>query len=144
MPSLYLRGRECKYDQEDEDLVKMFSWFYNKGYAEAKKNRKTYSMHRLVMKAREGTVVDHVNGDKLDNRKKNLRITTVQGNSFNRRAHVNNSLGVRGIQPTENGRYLSYIRVDGKTINLGTYDTIDEASEVYEACREMRNEAWGI
>jgi len=140
---MILKGYEVLYDPEDEELVHRHRWFYNKGYAETKVNGKTVSMHRMVMglypKGVKGAVVDHLNGNKLDNRKGNLRITTVQGNSFNRRPHRNNPLGVRGVQPTKNGKYLAYIRVDGKTYNLGTYSSLEEASAVYEEMRSLRN-----
>jgi len=83
-------------------------------------------------------VVDHINGDTLDNRKSNLRIVSVQGNSLNRKLNQNNSFGWLGVSKTDFG-YVAQIKIDGKMIGLGTFKTPEEAGQVVEAVRDLRD-----
>lgn len=70
--------------------------------------------------------IDHINGDKTDNRIVNLRSVTPQKNSFN--MHESK---VCGFQKRKNGRFTSRIILNKKYINLGTYDTEQEAHQAY-------------
>lgn len=80
-------------------------------------------------------VVDHINGDTLDNRKQNLRICTKAENNRNRR--VNSRLGTvpyKGVYKRKNSKINSYrasVSYQDKTYNLGHYNTPEEAAEVY-------------
>lgn len=74
--------------------------------------------------------VDHMNHDKSDNRISNLRVVTNQENQMNRRYSGNNS-GVMGVcQSKRNLRWYSYIKVNQKMINLGSYKDIEEAISI--------------
>lgn len=85
------------FSAEDRELVESHKWCVNRttGYADAywytpgRKQHREYA-HRLVLGLvkGDGKVVDHVNGDKLDNRRDNLRLVTASENSFNRRGWV--------------------------------------------------------
>ena len=121
----------AEIDSQDFPLVAQFKWTVNGRYAETKINGKTVSMHRLIKYAKEGDVVDHINGEGLDNRRSNLRIVTVQGNALNRRLNVNNHLGFRGVSRSKYG-YVASIKISGKNINLGTFPTAGEASEAFQ------------
>jgi hypothetical protein len=80
------------------------------------------SMHRVVVNAPKGTVVDHINGDSLDNRKENLRICTNAENVRNSPKHSNNTSGYKGvIWAKREQKWCAQIIVDGKLINLGYY-----------------------
>lgn len=88
-------------DDQDFKLVNQFKWTYRKpGYAH-KHIPKTYSdtisMHRLIMNAPKGKEVDHINGDKLDNRKSNLRFCTRKQNGKNKGFSKNNTSGFKGV-----------------------------------------------
>lgn len=85
-------GFQTKIDREDYPLVRQVSWRYNKGYAEGKVGGKTTALHRFILKAPRDLVVDHINHDTLDNRKANLRVITVQENSFNHNLHSKKSI----------------------------------------------------
>jgi hypothetical protein len=88
-------------------------------------------LHRRLMPGRD--FVDHINGDGLDNRRANLRPATHTQNVRNLPAlNPRNTTGYRGVS-RGNGQWRSCIRVDGRTINLGTFDTPEEAARVYDA-----------
>lgn len=89
-------------------------------------------LHRLVTGAIGGQIVDHVNGDPLDNRRENLRICSHGQNMQNRRRHVNNSTGAKGVYPYK-GRFRAQIRTEGRKILIGAFDTVDAAAAAYAA-----------
>ena len=56
-----------------------------------------------------GLTVDHINGDRLDNRRQNLRVCTQGQNNCNRLERVDNTSGFRGVSQRKDGRYQAYI-----------------------------------
>ena len=75
-------------------------------------------------------IIDHINNCRNDNRKNNLRIATQQTNQINRDANNNNSLGVKGVAKAKTkDKYVARIMVNGKSIHLGTFDTLEKAKE---------------
>jgi len=103
-----------------------------------------YLFHRWVVDAPPGSVVDHINGDKLDNRRANLRIVTNQLNQVNRkRLNMNNTSGHRGVRRSNASRknpWLAQIMVNRRAIYLGLFPTV-EAAVAARAAAEM--EHWG-
>ena len=75
--------------------------------------------------------VDHIDGDSLNNTLSNLRWATPQENTFNAKCYSNNLLNIKGVQKRENGRYRARIRHNGILINIGHYDTLEEARQAY-------------
>ena len=101
-----------------------------------------YNAHRLawfymISKWPEGDI-DHIDGDALNNRWKNLRDVTHGVNMQNIRSpRPNNKAGLLGVVSVRNGTYSSRIRSGGKIIHLGTFRTAREAHEAYiDAKRE--------
>ena len=92
-------------------------------------NKKHTVLHRLIMNTPKGYVTDHINGDKLDNRRENLRICTQHQNSMNTRISKNNKSGVKGVSTTPFGKYRARIMVNGVEIRLGHYETLEEATK---------------
>ena len=94
-------------------------------------------LHRLVIGAEKGEVIDHINGDKLDNRRENLRRTTHQRNAQNLQgAQKNNKLGLRGVwQCRKTGRFRAAATINGKKKYAGYFDTPDEAAAAAAALR---------
>ncbi len=135
---------KCFYfDKEDYELIKNYCWFENdKGYAVAhQKNGLNIRQHRLILRPDVGDIIDHKNQNRLDNRKDNLRIANKQTNGINRPCNVNNKLGVKGVSLQTNGdKYTARIMVNGKTIYLGSFDTIEEAKM---ARMNMENKIFG-
>lgn len=76
--------------------------------------------------------IDHVNGDKADNRLTNLRVATRAGNNSNTRAQINNSSGFKGVTwHRQRHRWTARISVDGQNKYLGLFDTAEEAHAAY-------------
>jgi hypothetical protein len=100
------------------------------------------TLHSLLMQPPKGTHVDHINGDKLDNRRANLRVVSPSVNQANRRRrHPRNTSGVRGVGLFQGGpKWRAQITVDRKVRHLGLFDTLEEAAE---ARRIAEIEAWG-
>ena len=125
-------GKEFYFDLEDFDLIKDYCWYIdNKGYVVAhdiKDSSKRLRMHRLVMNAKEGMDVDHINNVKSDNRKSNLREATRSQNLMNRRVLKNNTSGVTGVTWVKQiNKWRAMIGVNRNVIHLGDYTTKEDA-----------------
>lgn len=86
-------------------------------------------MHRFLMRPPDDLVVDHINGNPLDNRRCNLRVCNRQENSWNSRKK--RSAHFKGVVKARGGKWCASIQVDGMTIRLGTYEDPSEAAGVY-------------
>jgi hypothetical protein len=92
--------------------------------------REEILLHRLVMGSpSNGFVIDHINGNGLNNTDANLRIVTVAQNAQNRTGESRSSTGIRNVYKVANGRYMVQIGYQGKQHYFGTYETIHEASQ---------------
>lgn len=105
------------------------------GYIRISVDRKEYAAHRLVWLYHHGYFpehdLDHVNGDRSDNRVENLRQATRAENMQNeKRARANNKTGLLGVCPHGSG-FRAQITVLGKVIRLGTFRTPQEAHKIY-------------
>lgn len=117
-------GRSGRAIIDDEDYAKLstFKWSINNGYAISTTGHG--SMHQIVLGAKPGMVIDHINRNRLDNRKENLRHATHSQNALNR-IHRNTS-GYRGVRPA--GKHWQAITANFK---LGTFDTAEMAAAAY-------------
>jgi hypothetical protein len=90
-------------------------------------------LHRFILGAQKGQIVDHINHDGLDNRKSNLRFGTKSQNTANQRLRTNNTTGFKGAYrwPGSN-RWHSTIKVRQKLIHLGNFDSAVEAARAYD------------
>lgn len=126
-------------DGEDSWRLERFDWHIGShGYAcrREKIDGKWAVMllHREIMACDEGRVIDHINGNVLDNRKENLRQCSMAENLRNRKTHKNNRSGLKGIYCDRRRKvrpWCAQIRVDGKKIHLGTFAASGEAFAAY-------------
>jgi hypothetical protein len=94
--------------------------------------RKRQYLHRIITGAGDGQYVDHINGNTLDNRLCNLRITTASGNQRNKIG--TSRTGYKGVSFDKfTGRYQAKITINGETVMLGRRDSAIEAFELYKA-----------
>lgn len=121
-------------DAQDAPLARRYAWRVNAGgYASRNAHgddgrQHTELFHRTIVGAPRDAYVDHINWDKLDNRRCNLRLVTKSQNGQNRRAaQPSSQTGIRGVQKCRD-RYRARLKVMGKEIWLGTYLSLEEAS----------------
>lgn len=126
-------------DDADFEWLNQWHWIYDGLYAsrnqylgkiKGKYKYKKIYMHRLVNDTTEGLLTDHINQDKLDNRKSNLRTGNKKLNSINRGLQSNNKSGYRGVAWDKiNRNWQAKIKVNQRNINLGRFSSKDEAIE---------------
>jgi hypothetical protein len=92
---------------------------------------KRIHLHRQLLNCPEGMYIDHIDGDGLNNQVANLRIVTRTENQWNRR-NDKSRCQYRGVYYRDN-RWRAKIGVNGKTVNLGTYETPQEAAKAFDA-----------
>lgn len=128
-----------------------FSWKAEPGFVQAngyryiKVNGKLQLAHRLAWLYHYGEepigLVDHINGDRCDNKIENLRIATYSQNSANAKLHSRNTSGLKGASKVVKrgiwtGRWQASITFNRKQINLGSFKTKELAHAAYIAAAE--------
>ena len=136
------RGYVAIVDDEDYERVAAHRWQFvlSKGYQRAERSWRVcgklhhQKMAMLLMSPSPGMVVDHINGDPLDNRKANLRVCTPKQNSCNRRRLSRKAVPFKGVYARpDSTRFSAQIALDGKTTHLGTHSTAEDAARAYDA-----------
>lgn len=124
-------GVSFLFDLEDYDRISWHSWCLSEsGYIHGRENGKTVKMHRCLLNCPEGFVVDHINQNKLDNRKQNLRISTVKQNNANKTYMSNNRSGKIGVYWNRRKRFwTAQIKHDGKNTYIGSFKSYEAAVE---------------
>lgn len=100
-------------------------------------------MHRFLAAPPKGYVVDHRNGDTLDNRKENLRVCLPAQNATSRKPNVAIS-GYRGVKLKESGKYFVQIKAWGKTYGSGPFDNAISAAHAYDALALMHKGEFAV
>jgi len=125
------KGLKAIVDSDDVNKINWNKWSANKSgkcvYAvRCYKKTKQY-LHRLIAGAQKGQFVDHINGNTLDNRKKNLRICTKQENSWNQKKRNNLYKGVT----KHKDKFSARLTINGKNLYFGLHETPEEAAKAY-------------
>lgn len=131
------QGKFAKVDDEDFEELARYKWHYSDygrtGYARRmnyKKRPYLLRMHCVLLCVAPPLMVDHINGDGLDNRKENLRVVSKSQNMMNRSIQKNSSSGYKGVSKCL-GKWRAYIVVDRKQIHLGVFDEKINAAIAY-------------
>jgi hypothetical protein len=129
------------FDECDRELVLSAAWHLNNtGYAQSKR---LGLLHRVITNAPEGSEVDHVNGNRLDDRRCNLRLVTHQENQQNRVSPSRSNTGRRGVRfEAERGRFRARATVDGRDIFIGRFLTHDAAVEAHRIFCEQHTKGY--
>ena len=119
-------------DLADVPLVQNTRWYLSSHYY-IKSKEHTLHNYLLNYKSTRKYPVDHINGNPLDNRRANLRLTTMGGNLANQKLANDNTSGYKGVSFHKgSNKWQAKITVDYKQIYIGTYDNIEEAVEAYD------------
>jgi len=140
------QGKSVLVDNEDFEFLSKYKWHYLKSGNEVavthlNKKKKVY-MHRLLLNPPKNKLVDHINGNGLDNRRFNLRICTQKENVRNHKIFSTNTSGYTGVHwAKDKKKWQSRIRVNYKRISLGYFKNIIKAAQAYnEAAKEYFGE----
>lgn len=139
------RAKWTIVDLDEIEKLSKYSWYFANaptgGYAamdiwkDKKVVKKQLGMHRFLMNCPKGMEVDHIDGNTLDNRKRNLRICTHAENIRNVRLAKNNTSGYKGVvcyySKRLGLRYVAQIVFENKAHYLGTYNTAVDAALAY-------------
>ena len=136
------QGKTALIDVEDYELVSQYKWhtkedddrLYALHTINLSNGRVTgISMHRLILNAKNGEKVDHINGNGLNNRRCNLRIVTDSQNSMNRRKYKNSTSKYKGVSWYKRyNKWLSCIESNKKNLTLGYFLKEEDAARAYD------------
>lgn len=129
------QGKYAIVDDIFFDWVNQWKWYFNGRYAvrtpHKARGAKPIRMHREIMKAPDDLEVDHINGEKLDNRIVNLRLCTHSQNSKNTSKSSRNTSSYKGVGKSSVNRWQARIRVDGELLFLGSFESKEDAAKAY-------------
>lgn len=127
-------------DDSDYEWLNQYKWYFSQqrgsGYSHRTPfingKKKMVSMHRFILGVENNMEVDHINGNGLDNRRSNLRISTHQQNICNQKLRFDNTSGYKGVSLDKRYRkWKSFIYTKNKQHGLGYYSNIKEAAKAY-------------
>ena len=130
---LNINGTEFLFDIEDFSVINSRNWYVDKdGYLASSyiyNGRRCFAMfHRIIMNAQKGQVVDHINRNRADNRKVNLRCCSKFENNLNRGRRSTNTSGVIGVHyDRKRDKWIANITYDKRRIFIGRFISKDEA-----------------
>lgn len=141
-------GNFAIVDEDDYQKVKDFKWYVlRNGYVVTDTRNKDrtkgvfWYLHRFLTNAPKDLVVDHINGDKFDNRKENLRVTTQGNNVRNQRIRSDNTSGYKGVSFCKiMGKWRTRIQYNKKGIIAGYFENKEDAARAYD---NMAKELYG-
>lgn len=141
------RGGFAIVDQEDYEILSQYRWQMNdSGYAVRDQcvpvRKKSIRMHRQILNTPDGMETDHINMNRLDNRRGNLRTVSKKQNGYNRVKRKGASNKYKGVYfHKQNGKFTSRIKADGKDHYLGCFETAEDARTAYiEAAKNLHGQ----
>lgn len=136
------QGLVALVDDEDYEELMQYKWHAckHKYTYYAFRNHQVYPgyrisvrMHRQIMRAQANEIIDHINGNGLDNRKENLRIVSSSQNAANRRAHAGSKSRFKGVSwHKQHGKWAAYICYNYKHKHIGLFRDEIEAAIAYD------------
>lgn len=137
MKKIPIKYKDTKFfalvDDEDYEEMMKYKWYTylrkdKPSYAVTSIKGKQIFMHRLIAKTPEGMLTDHINQDKLDNRRENLRHCTHAENMRNVSSWRTNTSGHKGVAwNKKDKRWIAYVVYNGRNIHLGEFIEKEDA-----------------
>jgi len=126
-------GQYVLVDAADHEWLSRWTWHLTDGYAARWKGSKRIYMHREIARPPEGMIVDHINRNRMDNCRANLRVCTHQENMYNKAKRAGSCSRFKGVGYRKNrGQWFAEVRFEGKPIWLGFFDDEVEAARAYD------------
>lgn len=131
------QNKKAMVDDEDYEWLNGHKWHSTHNYAARRQTlqeggRVVY-MHREILGAPRELFVDHKDGNRLNNQRSNIRLSTKNGNEHNTGLRKNNTSGFKGVyKHTSANRYIAQIVFNGKRRYLGSFITPQEAARAYD------------
>ena len=135
---IHVSGATVLFDKEDLEIFLKHPWRFFAKYCSYKKNGKTLQFHNEIMKPPYGFIVDHINRNRLDNRRKNLRIVSFQQNAWNSSKYkaMNGrpcTSKFRGVSfRKDRQKFRATINVNKKQKCLGMFSSEEEAARAFD------------
>lgn len=136
------KGKVALVDDEDFDFLSQWRWHFSTGYAmrtsPRSEGKKAILMHREINKTPQYMETDHINHDKLDNRKNNLRNATKSENAMNRKFYSGTTSIFKGVsKPRGRDKWQATIKINRQSLYLGQFDCEIEAAKRYDDAAEF-------
>ena len=127
-------------DKDDFKRAKQFRWsMHSGGYCQTRVNGKLIKLHQFILGKKQGYEIDHFNGNKLDNRKQNLRFCTKSQNQFNCGPSKRNTSGLRGVSwHKKAGKWQARFRYNYEYIWLGLFNDKQEAGDAVKRAIKVK------
>lgn len=134
-------------DDEDYEDLNRFYWQVDKSNSVKRhiNSKKGILMHRQIMEAKPNQEIDHIDGNRLNNQKSNLRFATSSQNKINRGARKDNKSGFKGVSwHNQRKKWTARIMASGKYLSLGLFLNKEEAAKAYNdaVIKHYGNYAW--
>lgn len=139
------QGKFAKVDDDMFKYLNQWKWYFsNTGYAQRessrKQGRRSILMHRVINNTPKGMETDHINMNRLDDQKENLRSCSHQENQQHKKIYKNNKSGYRGVTfRKDKSKWEAYIGAGGRRNHIGYFENAEEAARAFdEAARTYR------
>lgn len=130
------QGKVAIVDAKDYHWLSKYKWYATKSgqrfYAQRHKNGRNISMHRMIMQAPKQMVVDHIDGNGLNNRRANLRLCSIPENLRNRRSPGGTSKYKGVTFHKQRKKWRAVISSNRRHIHLGLFDDEIDAARAYD------------
>lgn len=118
----------CLVSEEDWFYLKQYKWqVHNQGYCQGRIKGKVSIMHNIIIGKKEGYVIDHINGNRLDNRRENLRHVTPSQNAQNKTKKE-----VIGVCQRDDNKWMAEMTYNKKKIYIGIFSSLKDAQTMYD------------